>query len=126
MVRILAYVNCSFFVFCVVYFGVLGTSIFDSFKAQEVATTLFDPSMTLDGILIAVIPIVSFSLSDQIAKTHGEVAGGDWEKETKLFVGKENSCKVDDFLNSYDIATHDFRSGILAFITLMLLRLLFR
>lgn len=107
------FVSCLF-ISIVVYFGFLNLSV-DMLSTRELANNLFDPSMTLVGILIAVVPLVNFSLSDQIAKKEHELQETDWT-DVLQYIGNENAGKTRTYSKCLKVASHNFRSGILKFI----------
>lgn len=102
-----------------VYFGFLNRLPVDPVKVQSLATTLFEASVTVIGILIGIFPVVSFFASDQMEKRGKPTENYDSDNEllqkAKQFFGAEYTKKLDSFEKLVYVMYHNFKIGVLRY-----------
>lgn len=83
-------------------------------KIEEIAKTLIAPSVTMNGLFIAFVPVISFFYIEEIKENQKDVKEG-LQEEKKRFKENEDLKTIDYFFDLAFTLWHNIRSGVLKY-----------
>ena len=86
----------------------------DPSEIEEMARALLAPSITMNGLFITFVPIISFFFIEEV-KEHQKVILELWTEHEKKFEREEDLEVVNRFYGLEHILGHNMRSGVLRY-----------
>ena len=86
----------------------------EPYKIEEMARVLLAPSITMNGLFITFVPIISFFFIEEV-KEHQKIILELWTEQEKKFQREDDLEVVNRFYGLDHILRHNIRSGVLRY-----------